>query len=200
LFLVIGCLAGCSDVPPAPPRFQIDPEKAAQEAMRLYDKNQDGTLDAKELTASPPLAELLKNVKAREPNHADSLTAADIQRRLEEWNKSPVTLVSGVSIVQLDGKPLPDATVTFEPEPFLGSSYRVHHGKSDVTGACQLDADVPEFPQNIYVGLYRVRISKLVNGKESIPPQYNNETILGREIASDTINPREGVFFRLKSK
>ena len=81
--MLLACLglvaiAGCSDVPKAPPRFQIDPQQAAQEAMKLYDNNGDGTLDAKELRASPPLAELLKNLKARSPGHPDCLTAEDI--------------------------------------------------------------------------------------------------------------------------
>ena len=132
--MLLACLglvliAGCSDEPTPPPRFQIDPQQAAQEAMKLYDKNGDGTLDAKELRASPPLVELLKNLKARSPGHPDSLTAADISGRMEEWVKAPAILLPGLAMVYLDGKMLEGATVTYEPEPFLGSSYHAHRGK-----------------------------------------------------------------------
>ena len=70
--MLLACLglvaiAGCSDEPKPPPRFQLDPQQAAQEAMKLYDTNGDGTLDAKELQASPPLLELLKNLEGDLP-------------------------------------------------------------------------------------------------------------------------------------
>ncbi len=122
-------IAGCWDQPTPPPRFHVDPQQAAQAAMKLYDTNGDETLDAKELKASPPLGDLLENLKARSPDHPDSLTAADISGRLEEWVKDPTILISGTATVYLDGLPLGGATVTFEPEPFLGPSYRSHQGK-----------------------------------------------------------------------
>ena len=193
-------IAGCSDQPQPPPRFQIDPQRAAQEALRLYDKNGDGVLDAKELRASPPLADLLQNLKTRSPSHSDSLTAADISGRLEDWVKDSTTLVSGTATVYLDGKPLADATVTFEPEPFLGPSYHAHHGQTSGVGDAQLDAELKGYPGGIYVGLYRVRISKMVNGTETVPAQYNTATELGREVASGIRNSRESTVFRLKSK
>lgn len=73
-FLVLGC----SDEPSPPPRFQIDPQQAAQAAMALYDKNGDGKLDRKELDASPLLRDLLDNLKAANSGHPDSLTKDDI--------------------------------------------------------------------------------------------------------------------------
>ena len=82
--LALLLFAGCSNGPTPPRRFKIDPEQAAQEAMKLYDTNGDGKLDAKELAASPPLVELLKNLKARSPDHPDFLTEADIAGRLRE--------------------------------------------------------------------------------------------------------------------
>ena len=201
-------IAGCSDVPKAPPRFKIDPEQAAQEAMRLYDKDGDGKINAKELEASPPLRELLLNIKAKsaprgEPvslTAADALTAADIQARLEEWNKSPSTLVSARFTVELDGKPLEGATVTFEPEPFLGASFKTHTGKTDAAGNVELDPDLPQYPRLMYVGLYKVSVSKMVNGKELIPAKYNKQTTLGRELASGVRDSRANVFIRLTSK
>ena len=137
--------------------------------MKLYDRNGDGTLDAKELSASPPLLELLKNLKARSPDHPDSLTADDISGRLDEWIKSPTILMPGMVMVSLDDKRLDGATVTLEPEPFLGSSYHSHQGETNAAGMANLDPELKDYPLGIYVGLYRVRISKIVDGKEIIP-------------------------------
>ena len=40
------------------------------------------------------------------------------------------------------------------------------------------------FP-SIYIGLYRVKISKLSDGHETIPAAYNEKTTLGIEVAED---------------
>jgi hypothetical protein len=194
-------IAGCSDEPAPPPRFQLDPQQAAQEAMKLYDKNADGVLDANELKASPPLWDLLQNLKAQSPDHPDTLTAADIAGRLEEWVKSPATILPAMAVVYLDGKPLPKATVTFEPEPFLGPSYHSHQGTTTVgAGIAQLDPELKAAGNGIYVGLYRVRISKKVDGKETLPARYNTETELGVELATGVRNASENTTFRLQSK
>jgi hypothetical protein len=37
----------------------------------------------------------------------------------------------------------------------------------------------------MHLGLYNVRISKIVGGKETIPSKYNTETTLGQEVAND---------------
>ena len=37
-------------------------------------------------------------------------------------------------------------------------------------------------PPGVACGLYRVEISKLVDGKETIPAIYNTETILGKDV------------------
>ncbi len=203
--MLLACLglvaiAGCSDGPKPPPRAQIDPQQAAQEAMKLYDKNGDGVLDAKELKASPPLTELLLNLKARVPDHPDSLTAADIAGRMEEWAKAPAIVLPAMAMVYLDGERLEGATVTFDPEPFLGPSFHSHQGQTNVAGIAQLDPELKDFPSAIYVGLYRVRISKKVNGKETLPARYNTATELGREIATNLRDSRANVMFYLKSK
>ncbi len=192
-------IAGCSDEATPPPRFQIDPEAASQAAIAGYDKNGDGTLDAKELKASPPLKELLENLKAQSAGHPDSLSKSDISTRLDEWIKAPATLLPGTATVYLDGKWLEGATVTFEPEPFLGPSYRSHQGETDRNGDAVLEAELKGYP-GIYVGLYRVRISKKVNGKEIVPARYNTDTELGREVAAKVRNIRENMTFRLTSK
>jgi len=103
--------------------------------------------------------------------------------------------------VYLDDKPLEGATVIYEPEPFLGPSYHTHRGTTNAAGTCELDTpDVPEYPHMIYVGLYRVRVSKVVNGQETVPLQYNAKTTLGRELATEVRDGLACFLFRLKSK
>ena len=48
-------------------------------------------------------------------------------------------------------------------------------------------------------GFYRVRISKVVDGKETVPAKYNTETILGHEEADDIPGVRF-IEFKLQSK
>ena len=62
-----------------------------------------------------------------------------------------------------------------------------------------MDPELKDYP-GIYVGLYRVRISKKVNGKETLPARYNTETELGREIATNIRDSRGNIMFHLTSK
>ena len=66
-------------------------------------------------------------------------------------------------------------------------------------GLAQLAPEFEGYP-GIYTGLYRIRISKLVNGKETLPARYNTETELGREVAHGTRGSGTNIVFRLKSK
>jgi hypothetical protein len=49
----------------------------------------------------------------------------------------------------------------------------------------ELRPDPKTTPPGIQVGLYRVKISKMVGGKETIPRKYNDQTTLGQEAALD---------------
>ncbi len=167
--------------------------------MKLYDTNGDGVLDVKELQASPPLMDLLQNLKAQPSGHPDTLTEADIAGRLEEWVKSSTTLLPAIPTVWLDGRPLAGATVTFEPEPFLGPSYRSHKGETNGAGIARLDPDLQDFP-GVYVGLYRIRISKTADGKEIVPARFNTKTELGLELSLGARDGTGNTTFRLKSK
>ena len=62
-----------------------------------------------------------------------------------------------------------------------------------------MNPDLDDYP-GIYVGLYRVRISKKVDGKETLPARYNTATELGREIAANIRDNRGNVIFHLTSK
>jgi hypothetical protein len=161
----------------------LDPAAIAKEAVSRYDANGDGKLDAKELKASPALCALLRTLKDHDAGHADSLTAEDIAARVNAWKQGGV-LFSNRTKVTLDGKPLADAVVTLEPEPYLGAAYHSSTGTTHAGGYAYI-ASAAEGHPGVYAGLYTVRISKKVQGKETIPARYNEKSTLGREVAAD---------------
>jgi hypothetical protein len=92
--------------------------------------------------------------------------------------------------VTLDGLPLVGAKVVFEPEPFLGDEIKTAFGTTNHLGDAAPtvppeDRPDPTFPGGVHFGLYRVRVSKEINGRESLPAQYNSQTTLGQEVSYD---------------
>ena len=190
---------GCSDAPRAPRMPPLDPAAIAQEAVSRYDANSDGKLDAKELETSPALSALLLTVKKHDAGHADSLTAADIAARVGAWKEGGAVLLGGGTRVTLDGKRLEGALVTWEPEPYLGPTYHPSSGTTNSDGYAAIASALECLP-GIYPGLYTVRISKKVEGQETIPACYNEKSTLGREVARDVPDIDRVFIFSLKSK
>jgi hypothetical protein len=80
--------------------------------------------------------------------------------------------------------------VTFEPEAFLGDQIKKAVGVTTMYGDAMPtispeDRPDPKMPGGVHLGLYKVRISKIVNGKEAVPAHYNQETTLGQEVSYD---------------
>ncbi len=70
-------------------------------------------------------------------------------------------------------------------------------GVTDQSGDAYVEGPDPQYP-GIYLGLYRVKVSKVVGGRETIPSRYNTETELGFEATNDV--PGVGnIEFHLKS-
>jgi hypothetical protein len=193
------CGWGCSGAPQAPPRQHVNATAAAKAAIAQYDTNGDGKLDAQELEQSPPLAAMLATVKHHDPSHGDWLTAEDIAGRIKSWLQADTIITSGDVVVLLDGKPLAGATVTLEPEPWLGPSYRTSTGTTKASGYASMSRTLEAYT-GIYLGLYRVKISKKVDGRETVPQRYNDKTVLGREVADDVPDAESVLGFKLQSK
>ena len=146
----------------------LDPAAIAKEAVSRYDANGDGKLDAKELEASPALCALLRTLKDHDAAHADSLTAEDIAARVNAWKQGGV-LFSNRTKVTLDGKPLADAVVTLEPEPYLGAAYHSSSGTTHAGGYAYI-ASAAEGHPGVYAGLFTVRISRRCRARRRFPP------------------------------
>ena len=185
---VIGMLlAGCSSSPSrlVPPGVSAN---AGTAAVEKYDTDGNGMLSKEELTASPAL----KSVIAQLDKDGDAqISASEIDRRVDEWRDSKVALTSVMVTVRLDGRPLPGAEVEFVPETFMGDKTETAKGKTDERGMTRLRiSDAPE-GRGVRPGLYNIRISKLKDGKETLPKKYVEGTDLGGEVTNnfDSRNP-----------
>jgi hypothetical protein len=189
-------LGGCSHVPPRPARPSLDPASAPRAAMDQYDVNHDGKIDSNELKQCPALTQAMDLMDA---NHDGVLTLDEITARMRQWEDSPAVVLSGSTQVFLDGQPLAGATVTYEPEKFMGPAYQTTSGVTDSAGFADIRGQDSKYP-GLYLGLYRVRISKVEGGRESLPSRYNTETILAKEVAPDVPRQRRLLRFDLQSQ
>jgi hypothetical protein len=180
LLVVLGCSGRPSAI--APP--DIDPEGLADAAIKQYDKSGDAVIDNTELEFAPSLRFSLDRI---DTNGDKRIVPEEIARFAQQhWVDSPVGIVRVQCVVNLKGRPLDGATVTLEPETFMqGAVYPA----SGVTrgGTAALDVADKHRPHpnahGAQTGLYLVRVSKIVNGKETIPSKYNEQTVLGCEVA-----------------
>ena len=173
-------------------------------AMQQYDANRDGTIDAEELKKSPPLMEAVEpsEIESHSPMDANGdrlLTEEEIRDRVADWLRSDTVVLTQSAVITFNGTPLEGATVTFEPEEFLGPALVSCTAVTDRNGHAFPTGQDEKYP-GLYVGLYRIRISKIVDGREILPACYHRETILGKEIASDAPSTHRGLVFHLKGE
>jgi hypothetical protein len=178
---------GCSSRPAAVRPPAINASQAGSQAIEMYDKNGDGVITAAELERAPALKEAMSRL---DTNTDQGVSADEIAARVDSWKETQLGMTSIRCRVTLDGEPLRGATVTFEPEPFLGTEIKAAVGVTNPFGDAaptipKEQRPDPKLPGGIHLGLYKVRISKVVNAKETIPSRYNTETTLGQEVSND---------------
>jgi hypothetical protein len=196
-------LAGCSSGPSRVKPPSISPSGAASQAMKDYDKDGDGFIAGSEIDASPGIKSAMATIDADKDG---KVTADEIQSRIEAWQATRYGVLSQRCTFTMDGKPIDGATVMFDPEPFLGDNIKAATDVTSPGGMCSPsippeERPTKDTPAGMQLGLYRVRISKKVNGQESIPAQFNSETTVGQQIATDDpAVASQKVRFDLKSK
>jgi hypothetical protein len=179
--LIIAASAGCSgnSASLAPPSY--DAAAVAKAAVAQLDKNHNGQIDGAELDACPALKRALPAI---DRNGDKAVSEDELRQRVELYAHQG--LISLSCTVTLDGRPLEGATVTFEPEPFMGPGFKPATAVTDkdgVTGTFQVDG---KSATAIPAGLYRVKVTK---EGTSLPARFNADTILGREVVNE---PRQG--------
>jgi hypothetical protein len=177
-------IAGCSGRPSAIAPPDIDPDGVAQAAIEQYDASGDGTIDSNEIRSAPSLRFSRDRI---DTNDDGKLVAAELaQFATKHWVDTEAGIIRIRCNVKQQGRPLDGATVTFEPEAFMQGAVKpasgVTRGGMAVISVSEEDRPHPN-ARGVQNGLYLVKISKLVNGKETIPDKYNHHTILGCEVA-----------------
>jgi hypothetical protein len=193
--LLLATCSGCfSSGPPREVGPSFDPAAIGAAAVKEYDTNGDGAISGPELDKVPGILNALEHY---DTNGDKRVTADTIAARVRQWQDSLVQLTTISCNVMLDHKPLEGATVTYEPEKFMGSELSPATGKTSATGTA---APQMQDKHGIRLGLYKVRISKLgADGKEMLPAQYNTDTTLGDEVAPNP-GEQDHTTFQLKSK
>jgi hypothetical protein len=196
LALGAAALAGCSGRPAPPQTPRFDAATAGRAAIAMYDSDGDGKLDAAELERCPALKMALDRA---DTDGDGALSADEIAARINAWFGSGTVVMDGTTRVTLDGKPLVGAEVVFEPEECLGSGFKTCRGVTDQFGHAFVTGADPKYP-GVYVGAYRVRISKIVDGRETILDRYNTRSELGYEVADDLPFAQGLIEFHLRSR
>lgn len=174
---------GCSRTPSvAPPKFNAS--GVASKAMDLCDSDSDGVLTETELKASPGL---LAGMKTIDSDGDKKLSREEIETRIKDFVESE----TGALIVECrfmqGSKPVANAEVIFEPEPFLEGVIVPAKGETDARGMTSLTC--PATPIGVQQGFYRVSIN---DGK--LPAKYNTETELGAEVSGSSDGNKIGIY------
>ena len=200
LVSVVLIAASCSRGPRAIPSTRFRPKAVCAEAFELYDANGDEVLSTNELDASPGL----KYAAKRNDTSGDgSLDRNEITIMVDGWNQKAIGLLTLRCTVKYKRRPLQGAIVRLEPEPFLQGVIESAHGITDEFGDALLTVPkekrpIPDAPPGVQLGLYRVVISKMHSGEETIPAKYNQQTELGQEVSFDDPGVLNGIEYELK--
>ncbi len=191
--IIAPLFSGCSSR--APDKPELSPDEAAAGALELYDADSNGSISEDEAEASPGL---LAAFKAVDKDQDGELTAEEISARVLYFKTATSWVIPGACRIEYRGRPLEGATVTFEPESFLGPSFAPCSGETDRRGEtyCSRPGATVE---GIFLGFYRVKVTKpKKNGDEMLPAKYNEETILGFEANNDVPEVPDIINFKLK--
>lgn len=179
LALAVAAAAGCSR---APGRVDLPAFAggAGEAALAEYDKNKDGRIKGVELTEAASLAAAVEQIDA---NKDKAITADEIDARIAQWREQKVGLMPVACKVLIDGSPVANAKVTFQPEAFLGPSLHPAAGVTNAEGVAGMklaDEHVadPKFAGYLPPGFYKITVE--VDGKK-----YTTGPRTGCEVALD---------------
>ncbi len=170
LVVFTGCTGGSRRVVSP----EIDPDTAATAAIAQYDTDGDSVLSKAECTGSG------FDFAKWDTNSDGNLNENEIVQRLRVYVNHGTGLMDLLCVVTLNGRPLENGKVVFEPELFLGDTIEAAEGTIDLDGHVMLaiPAVVADDPvlTGVRPGLYKVRIT---HPNVQVPTKYNEETTLG---------------------
>jgi len=195
-FVLVLIVGGCSGSAARMKPPSINPSAAASQAMELYDADHDGKLSQAEAAKCPGV---LVAFDRYDSNHDKLIDAPEFEEHLQGLLKHGTGGTQLSCNVIYDGRPLADATVVLEPEPYLGSDIQPAEGVTAPYGAARVGIPADKLPSSlqrvklIQYGTFKVRVT---HPKLKIPARYNTETTLGYE----TIPGDPSTSFTLTSK
>jgi hypothetical protein len=188
LVAILIVTTGCTGGPAAIPPVDVNIDHVVQQLLVEYDADQNGGLSPGELAASPALAECLANCR-RDPG--EEITRERLTKKLRMIFDPRSALLSTTCVVRRNGQPLASAEVRFVPLPVLQDVLPTGTGVTDPFGAAMISAapeelpsEAPKVPGLMPPGLYVVEIT---HPSTKIPEKYNRQTVLGKEISSETV-------------
>lgn len=198
LFLAAVCLAtGCGKRPEKITLPSFSAGAAAAAALKAYDKNANNSVEGSELADCPALQMAIQRI---DKDGNGKLTDTEISERIASYNALGAnSLMARSFIVTLDGQPLANANVRFEPEEFMLGSIKPAVGVTDATGRVSPRKEGSEYPL-MQIGMYKIKISRREGETETIPAQFNTETKQGIEIAPDVPDQERGVTLDLRTR
>jgi hypothetical protein len=179
----VAIAAGCARRPArvTPPR--IDASRAASAAIRLCDRDGDGTVSPSEAAASPGLAAAFEPI---DTNHDGRLVAAEIAARIADWANHGVGIVTQPVHVMWNGKPLAGGRVELVPEPYLTAWLKPAASAIAPNGSSSPSLPPQDLPpglrKGMHCGFYTVRIT---HPTRTVPDRFDRESALGIEVRPD---------------
>jgi len=175
LVLTVVPLAGCLSAgkPKAISTSLVDPPEAATNAIKQYDCNSDGRLDAAEIAACPGILAAKAHYDA---NKDGTISAEELTLALTAMYGRGVGLTRVTCTVTSGGLPLNGAILKFVPETFLGDGVMAAAGTTDASGSANVAIPDDQLPanqrglQSMQPGIYRVEITH-ASLKQPIKPQ-----------------------------
>ena len=172
-FVFIGCccVAGCGDSSrvEAP---DLNADEIATGAIAAYDANSDGEISKSETKNSP------FKTDRWDTDGSGSISADEIKGRIEQYMEKKTGMLDVTCRVTVNGRPIEDATVVFEPEEYLSGAVLTAEATTDLDGMA-----MPAIPEiiakdpvltGVQPGLYRIKVT---HSDINLPAKYNDETI-----------------------
>ena len=177
LLLSTGCSSSQKRV--SQPEYSSSPGAAA---LAAYDSNSDDVISNDELDQVPALK---ASISAVDTDKNGRISAQEIDDRVNAWKESRIGKMAAICEVTLDGKPLANAEVVLEPEPFVGSNLPSGSGTTGEDGWVGISLFSDQDGNARHVGMppgwYKIRVT---SPDHKIPARYNSNTTLGCEIAN----------------
>ena len=166
LVLLVAGQVGCSGGPSRVEVPDYDIPQVSQQAIELHDKDGDVVLSAAELKQAKSLQSAISRLDSDKDG---TLTVDEVAKRLQKYIDYRVGLAPVDCTLIQNGRPLAGATVTYEPEAFMGDSVPPATGVTGPEGMTTVSVAKEFLPSpnhsGVKPGFYRVRV-KLADGVE----------------------------------